>query len=286
MKIYSLTLAGIALLALPIESEAADSTAKKTKTESKSAKKLVLNTCKAKVVGDYKFGEAGTACTVETYDNKANALSRYQNYIFDERQSESAERKDYVTHLYKLLNDSAQGYYKQRKPKATKEEVATFQRGMLALAHQESFWSHYRIAKKDSDLKVMKGDQNHSFGLVQLHSKWHRKMVIESKAWSLPGNIAYGMDLYYQAWQKAGKEKCVKTLENRARAAYSIYNAGAKKGCRWKNPKGDKYAHNDKNYYSKFKGQEWNSHLDKGKLAQLGKPALVNCVLDNGGICK
>jgi hypothetical protein len=268
----------------PLREKTPTSDSKKTKP--KSQKKLVLNSCKNKVEGEYQFGEAGSACSVETYEDESNAISKYQDVIFDERKNENTERSRYVSNLIKLIGDSSDAYYKQRKPKATTQEVATFRRAFLALAHQESFFSHYRISEKDDALKVMKGDQYQSFGLVQLHSKWHRNMVLKTKAWTLSGNIAYGLDLYFQAWQKAGKEKCVDSLEHKARSAYSIYNAGPKKGCRWKNPRGDKFAHNDKNFYTKYKEQAWSQFVNKTQTSKMKTANLVSCVLDNGGSCR
>lgn len=264
----------------------ADKAADKKATTAKNdsiKRKFELQSCAHKVHGNYStYGQAPYGCDANMYESEKDVIASLNDVIFDEKKSKSAEAKRYTTNMFRFMRDASDEYIKKRNRNASTKEIEAFRRGVMSLAHQESYWSHYRISAKDSRLKVMKGDEDWSFGMMQVHGRWHGDMVRKVKAWTLSGNLAYGMDIYYHAWELTKNAKCVKSQEDHARAAYSVYNAGGvASACRWKNSD-DKWARNDKGFYEKWKGQMWAKFADK-QTAELASPIDVACLFDEGG---
>jgi hypothetical protein len=75
---------------------------------------------------------------------------------------------------------------------------------------------------------------------------------------------------------------CVHSLDQRARAAYSVYNGGGYASCRWTNS-GDKWARNDKGFNEKFTGQTWNQLIDKSKVAEMPSEVQMANIFDESG---
>ncbi|MGZ3693040.1 MAG: hypothetical protein ACXWQO_02315 [Bdellovibrionota bacterium] len=245
-------------------------------------KKFALQSCANKVNGTYVFGRAPYGCDAEMYEDTSKILTNLDSLVFNEKKNQKEEITRYSTSMYRFIRDASDEFITKRNPQVSEKEKETFRRGIMALVHQESFWSHYRLAGKDGHVKVMKGDQDWSFGMMQIHGRWNGDMIKKYEGWTLKGNLAYGMDMYYQAWQKVRSASCVKSLDQRARAAYSVYNAGGYASCRWTNPD-DKWARNDKGFNEKFTGQLWNKLIDKSKTAELPSPVKMACTFDTAG---
>ena len=256
---------------------------KKTTAKNDSIKrKFELQSCAHKVRGGYaNYGQAPYGCDANMYESADDILKDQSDLVFNEKKAKSTEVKRYTTAMYRYIRDTADAYISKRNRDVSTKEKEAFRRAIMALVHQESFWSHYRLHDKDGRVKVMKGDEDWSFGMMQVHGRWHGDMVRKTKAWTISGNLGYGLDIYYNAWLKAKGFACNKSLEDRARGAYSIYNAGGYAGCRWQD-EDDKWARNDKGFYEKWRGQMWNKWLDK-KTAELPSTIDVACLLDEGG---
>lgn len=243
---------------------------------------LDLMTCENEVFSPFRFGQAATGCDISKYEDEKAVLASLNDVIFNQNASSiSQETKRYVTNLYRFIRDSSDAYYRKRNPEASQEELAAFQRALFALIHQESFWSHYRISNVDKAVKILKGDRNAAFGMTQINILWHKNMLIKFRAWNIIGNLLYGMDMFYRNWQQAAKLDCVGNLEQRARAAYSLFNSGSK-GCRWTNEK-DAWAKNDIGYHEKWTKETWKTYL----LETSALPSNIdpNCVVENGTNC-
>lgn len=241
-----------------------------------------LMNCEGEVFSPFRFGQAATGCNVSAYEDDKAVLASLGDVIFNQNASDiSEETKRYVTNLYRFIRDSSAAYYKKRNPETSKEELEAFQRALFALVHQESFWTHYRVSNVDKDLKILKGDQNAAFGMTQINTRWHKNMVLQFRAWNIVGNLAYGMDMFYRNWQQAAKQSCVTNLEQRARAAYSLFNSGSK-GCRWTDEK-DAWARNDIGYFEKWTKESWKGYL----LETSHLPSTIDptCVVENGTNC-
>lgn len=252
------------------------------KNDSLKKRPFIVELCKNKVNGTYIFGRAPYGCDASSYEDTSKVLESMDSLVFNEKKNQNEEVKRYTTAMFRFARDAADEYITRRNPNVSKAEKEAFRKGVMALMHQESFWSHYRISAKDGNMKIMKGDQDFSFGMMQIHGRWHKDMLMKYEGWTVKGNLAYGMDMYYSAWQKAKSASCVKTFDQRARAAYSVYNAGSWASCRWTNPD-DKWARNDTGFYQKYTGQLWNKLIDKGAIVNMPSPVKMACIFDTGG---
>ncbi|RZA07331.1 MAG: hypothetical protein EOP11_07980 [Proteobacteria bacterium] len=208
--------------------------------------------------GTWAFGQAPTGCA--PLSDAATLEQRYPGLVFNERASQ--ERRRYTNALHAYLRDGADYYLTQRRRQIDPAERAGWRKAVMALAHQESFWSHYRESKKDGALKVMRGDRNFAHGLLQIDERWHPKMTMNARGEDLSAHLMYGLDVFFQGWEKAAKAPCVRkgNSEDRARAAYASFNGGATKLCRWTNAK-DRWAKNDAGFMAKWKNQSWQYAL-------------------------
>ncbi|MGE3262480.1 MAG: hypothetical protein AB7K68_11935 [Bacteriovoracia bacterium] len=261
---------------------AAEKAALAKKNDSLKKRPFIVELCKNKVNGTYIFGRAPYGCDASSYEDTSKVLENMDSLVFNEKKNQNEEVKRYSTAMYRFARDAADEYITRRNPNVSKAEKEAFRKGVMALMHQESFWSHYRISAKDGNMKIMKGDQDFSFGMMQIHGRWHKDMLMKYEGWTVKGNLAYGMDMYYSAWQKAKSASCVKNFDQRARSAYAVYNAGSWAGCRWTNPD-DKWARNDTGFYQKYTGQLWNKLIDKGAIVNMPSPVKMACIFDTGG---
>ncbi|CAN5391687.1 hypothetical protein BH10BDE1_BH10BDE1_19190 [soil metagenome] len=221
--------------------------------------------CTNRDAGVWEWGEASDGCDA----NRFGAVSRikfvYNEFVFDRSTADNAEqRKDYMTNVNALLRDLSTQYIKARRPDVKDDEVAAFINAIRTVAHQETFWSHYRIAAKGG-YKLATGDHNISHGMMQINQRFHASRD-QDRSFDLVGNVGFGIEHFYEEWDAASKTKCInrvknqsreQTLENMTRAAYSSYNGGPGAICRWTNPK-HPWAKNDKNYFRKLKAHEWS----------------------------
>ncbi len=239
--------------------------------------------CENRVGGSWVFGIAPAGCDAGVFGEDNYVWDTYIPVVYNEKKSSSSERGRYMNELAAVLKESATLYIRKRKPKVSTSEVAGFVRAIFAMAHQESYWSHYR-KYSDLRLKMMRGDSGHGHGMMQVDDRWHFVAIKKGVGWNLVDNLIYAFEMYYSQWEKAIQAKCVPNANDyraRARAAYSAYNGGSSKICRWTNPS-DKWAGNDKGFVDKYDKQSWISYIqDPGKRSQVN----VDCLVDGQETC-
>lgn len=240
--------------------------------------------CENKVGGSWNFGRAPYACDVSAVGDDSHANEVYAPVIFDDNVSSKTERNRYMTELYAFVKAAAKYYYLERVPGATANEIAAWQQAAFTIAHQESFWSHYRLAD-DAKLKMMRGDYGHGHGMMQVDDRWHFVAINDSAGWRLIDNLFYALEEYYGGWKKAATESCVSSASNwrdRSRAAYSYYNGGPSKICRWTNPD-DKWARNDTGFADKYDNKQWETYVSDMNHVS---PIAINCIANGNDSCQ
>ena len=239
--------------------------------------------CNNRVGGSWSFGIAPHACDVSPFLKSDYIEEEWSNILFDTIKSRPTEQSRYMQELYSVLSEASELYIKRRKPNVRNDEINAWQRAILSIAHQESFWSHYRIAS-DKKIKMMRGDYGHGHGLMQIDDRWHFTSITQGVGANLFDNLLYALDEYYAAWEQAPSTNCVRSSSDFTavtRAAYSAYNGGVKRICRWTNPN-DKWAKNDKNFYSKWTAKSWEKYVaDKNRKSSLD----VSCYLSGKEQC-
>ena len=223
--------------------------------------------CDNKIGGEWNFGRVPNACDVAPWGSSTYVSDNFSVVTFEDDavnlgSSIANERVRYMQELYAMLRDSSSYYITQRKPIVSQLELDAWQRAIFALAHQETFWTHYRHGT-DTRIKMVRGDFGHGHGIVQIDDRWHFTQIEEGKGWQIFENLIYGMELYYSAWENAATATCVSDSTNwrsRARSAYSVYNGGASKICRWTDPN-DIWAQNDNGYRDKYDAQLWLNYV-------------------------
>lgn len=235
------------------------------------------------LVGNWVFGRAPGACNVTTHMEKGTVTLQYQPIVFEESRAESAERARYMNELFPVLRDVATYYIKRRNPSVSKAEINGFLEGVYALAHKETFWTHYRNFG-DGILRYMRGDKGHGHGLMQIDDNSHRVVLDEGKGVDLVNNILYGLDVFYARWQESATASCVSSTSNykaRARAAWAAYNGGPSRLCRWINPN-DQFASHDSGYLEVFEAKAWQDYLKDSAAA----PSIdIKCLIEGKRPC-
>lgn len=239
--------------------------------------------CSRRVSGSWSFGQAPSACDAASFGDDRIVWGKYAALVFRENEPVDQETSRYLQEMHAILRDASAIYLRRRKPRVSPIEVVVFRRAILALAHQESYWTHFRVST-DSRLKMMRGDLGHGHGMMQIDDRFHFAHIKSGGAWDLIGNLVYALDLYYAEWEQAATAPCVSRAEDyeaRARAAYSAYNGGSAQICRWTNS-AHRWARNDQGFYQKFLAQIWSSRIpDPAKAASLN----VACELLGGADC-
>lgn len=233
--------------------------------DSATSKVAFVRDCPAKDGGDWNWGEAPSGCEASRFGDTSRIKFIYHDFVFDRTTSTPDEhRKDYVTAIHALLRDLSTEYIKAKKPDVQDDEVKAFVEAIEAVAHQETYWSHYRVGK-DGRYKLMTGDKNISHGMMQINQKYHASKERDT-SFDLVGNVGFGIEHFYLKWEMASRARCInrvknqkreQTLVNITRAAYAAYNGGSDAICRWTNPK-HPWFKNDKNYYGKLTGKKWS----------------------------
>lgn len=239
--------------------------------------------CANRIGGSWNFGQVPSACDVDAFGDPAYVKHTFEPVLYQDAQSSTTERPRYVREMYTVLRDAAAYYLKMRKPTATSSEQAAWQRAIYAVAAQETWWTHYRNAS-DSRVKMVRGDLGHGHGMMQIDDRWHFTEIQQGKGWQLAQNVTYAFELYFAAWERAATATCVSGAtdwRNRARSAYSQYNGGATKLCRFTNST-DSWAQNDINYAAKYDQQPWMPHI-----SDLNQPSKVNvsCLMEGKEVC-
>ncbi|MEO6277851.1 hypothetical protein [Roseateles sp.] len=255
--------------------------------------------CTNKVGGTWTHGRAPSGCDASAFGPDSFVRGNYAGTLFnDASPSLTDERKRYMQAMYPVIRDASDRYLRSRKPEVSAREMEAFQRGTYALLRQETFWSHYRDAQTAAGqpyvLKMMRGDSGHGHGMMQVDDRYHFVQLQEGKGWNMMQNFTYAIDIYFDAWQ-AAPAACLggvsaptgTTAEvdaywrGRARSAWSAYNGGPTKVCRWQNA-ADANVAKDNGYRDNYDARLWLPDVaDLGRAASID----VNCLMDNGPLC-
>lgn len=240
--------------------------------------------CNNRIGGAWNFGTAPFACDVDPFGDPEILNSIFELSVLDDQASRAAERPRYMQELQPILRDIAEYYLRRRKPDVSSAEMRAWIRAWYAIAHQESFWSHYR--QRDGVLKMMRGDFGHGHGLLQVDDRWHFVAVRDGIAAHLIDHAMYAMDEYYAAWQRAPAQSCVSSSTDyvaRTRSAWSAYNGGPSRICRWTNPNSP-HAPKDRQFFEKYQSQTWNNFIeDFDKVASVDVVCLAEGNTNCGG---
>lgn len=219
--------------------------------------------CKGKLGGEWNFARSPSICLVDHMQDQSFVRRQYDDIIFDDSVIRGEERVRYMTELNALAADVAHFYLQRRKPSAGSAEHEAFYQGLLALMHQETFWSHYRKGTDDS-IRYMRGDEGHGHGIMQVDDRSHQTALLQGRGADLIYNMIYGLDVFFEEWERAPVQSCVSSATNyvsRTRSAWSAYNGGPGSICRWTNPN-SVHASKDIAFFDKFKKKSWRNYID------------------------
>ncbi len=231
--------------------------------------------CASPVGGSFTWGQVPNGCDTSGFLDEKLAAQKYKEILFIENQAGDQERTRYMGKLYPVIRDAANLFLQARKPTAVVDEQVAWRRLVFACAHQESFWSHYRIFTQDK-LKMTRGDRGHGHGLMQIDDRAHFDLIQAGVGADFVQNLKAGMDELFVAWEKASSASCLKPTEwtKRARSSYSAYNGGISQLCRWTDS-WSRWRKNDQNFLQKYQAQEWERGLDPNQKA----PFDVGCFM-------
>lgn len=232
----------------------------------------------------YNYGDASYSCNASSFGDDAFLYKNFSPLIYNHKAAASSERPRYMQELNAVIRDAATLYIKRRKPAVTDDEVKWWILAIQAVANQETRWTHYRLASTDSRLKMMRGDLGHGHGLLQIDDRWHYADILSGKAWSVMTNLTFGMDIYYEAWQKAANQSCIGSPTNyslRLRAAWSAFNGGLGSICRFSKT-GDSNYFRDVQFNDGYKKQGWTAYIANPSA----KPNInVPCLMEKNDGC-
>lgn len=233
--------------------------------------------CENRVGGAWVFGRVPYACDVQSFGEPTYVAQQFAPVIFDDLAGQPVETSRYMGSLNSVIRDTADYYLSIRKPNASAAEQQAWRQAIFTVAHQETFWSHYRNAT-DSRIKMVRGDSGHGHGMMQVDDRWHFAAINEGKGWQLIENMMYALDIFYSEWQRAVTASCVPSAvdwRSRTRSAYSAYNGGSNQICRWTDPN-HVWARNDQNFLQKFDTQSWAQHItDPNAASEIDVVCLV-----------
>lgn len=126
--------------------------------------------CDNRSGGSWAFGRAPDICDLDHFMPSASVYKLYGKQIFDDSVSQDYERLRYMDELYAAIKKMATWYITERNPKVSAEEKKFFVRAVMSMAHQESYWSHYRKTARGR-LQMMRGDYGHGHGLFQVDDR-------------------------------------------------------------------------------------------------------------------
>ncbi len=237
--------------------------------------------CAHKVDGQWgAFGKIPKACDIDPFAAPNFVFDQLAVAIFDDNQLQSDETLRYMDNLNASLKAAASYYYSTRNPTASTQEINQWLQAIKSLATVESYWSHYRLAT-DQRLKMIRGDLGHGHGMMQIDDRWHFVAIESGVGWHLFENWLYAFEIFYAEWQRAPSQSCVSSATSwveRSRSAYSAYNGGPSKICRWQtNP-----ITQDNNFIELYTGQPWQAVINQTDLAS---PLDVVCFLEAEPAC-
>jgi len=224
--------------------------------------------------GSFEFGRVSTGCPVSEFGDPQIVRNNYLALIFDDSQDETTERDRYMDEMYSFLRSIARQKITNRKnPTAT--EIDEWQRAVFATAHQESFWTHYREPDPAPFLSMIRGDSGHGHGMLQVDDRfWEDALLEDDVGWRLEAHAIFALDILFDGWQSAPDSTCLDHPQNwrdRARSAYSAYNGGPSRICRWANEDNSI----DDQFATKYDNRDWRNFVTNPmttSLAGLGCP--------------
>lgn len=243
--------------------------------------------CDGRQGGSWTVGRAASICFVNPFQQPSEVQAYWSQITYDDAKYNSStsvrnqENNRYATEMNALVEGFAKSYYKQRRPSAPSAEVEAWTKAILAVSYHESIWTHYRKGS-DGRMRLLRGDFGHGHGLMQVDDRWHFAYVKDGGAARIQDNIIYGLDLYFDLWNKAANASCVGGGVNylaRTRATYSMYNGGEGSICRWRNT-AHKWYKNDKNFWDHFQQQGWRRHVTSATPFQYN----FSCFTQDGGL--
>ena len=239
------------------------------------------------------WGALDLGCDADQFGDNDRIESIYPNFVYDRRFDGDAYQKhirEYITNMNNVIAKIAKEYYLQRIPDAKPATLAAWMRAAVAVGAHESMLSHYRIAE-DGRYKLMTGDHLVSHGVMQVNQEYHANKDLDS-SFDLVGNVVAGLDTYFVAWNNAIKESCwvnsngknpsLETmLANRARSAYSAYNGGPGRLCRYTDTK-NHWKENDTLFWTMYHDQPWMKYVtDPNKDTGLN----IKCIINGDDLC-
>ncbi|OKY25173.1 hypothetical protein [Thalassotalea sp. PP2-459] len=229
----------------------------------------------------WNFGTAPAFCDISPFGDPKFVDDYLSQIIFNSESDVVVERRRYMNELNAVIKIAAKYYLSVRKPDASNEEVLAWINAIKTVANQETFWSHYFRSILDSKTKMMRGDNGHGHGMMQIDDRWHFTQINEGKGWQIFENMIYAMEIFYAEWQNASEATCVSSANNwpeRTRAAYSAYNGGPTKICRWSNNP----AWQDDGFLGKFEAESWQLYITDEMLESAID---VECLMEGVEFC-
>ena len=240
--------------------------------------------CTNREGGEWNFGRAPQVCSASAFGSDSYLTKNFSILVFQDTATRVAERNRYMGEMHAVVKEAATAYLKKKKPSATAAEVSAFVEGIVTTAAHESYFSMYRKTS-DARLKMMRGDYGHGHGLMQIDDRAHFNAVSNGIAWNLATHLTYAMDIYYSAWQNAASKSCVTGASNywqaRIRSAWSAYNGGPSRLCRWTDTS-NAWAANDRNFYSILTGKKWKAYV-ANENQKTTVP--INCLMEKKEDC-
>lgn len=235
-------------------------------------------------INSYEFARARYVCDLHHFIDPDYVESEFSQFIFDEQADIEVERRRVMTEIYALIRDTAEYFINERDPDVTQEEIDWFVLSSFSIGNQETFWSHYRL-EENMPTQYMRGDYGHGHGIFQVDDRYHFSAVTDGRATNIVYNMIYSLEEYYEAWERAKSVECVDSPTSFlqiSRSAYSAYNGGPKKICRWINPE-DRWAQNDRGFLEKITKLKWESYVD-----DFSSPASVDikCIAEGREGCQ
>ncbi len=216
-------------------------------------------TCTNAIGGAWNFGTAPKSCNVSPLVVTSETKSQYGPVLFSDAQLTANARQQYMSSMYPVLRDVGRYYIQRRNPGVSALEMKSFVEGLFVLAHQETFWSHYRNGT-DGIIRYMRGDNLHGHGLMQVDDRSHAAALKAGKGVDLIYNMIYGLDIFYASWVKSSSASCISSptdYVNRTRAAWAAYNGGPGAICRWKT----KNTAGDQQFLAKYNSKAWMGYV-------------------------
>ncbi|OUR96747.1 hypothetical protein A9Q84_10425 [Halobacteriovorax marinus] len=240
--------------------------------------------CNNRTSGEWKFGRAPDVCDMDSFIDLNYVNNEFSDFVFYDSEDRDSERERYMTEVHALINEVANYYYKKRRSEVSEAELQVFLRSALSIGHQESFWSHYRTPTHGK-VQFMRsgGDYGHGHGMFQVDDRWHFPAIKDGTAANIVMNMIYSLEEYFDAWERAPAAGCAAEddYEARGRSAYSAFNGGPSRICRWTNPN-DRWARNDKGWWSKYQNRGWENYIqDFDKVSSVD----VDCIVQGNEGC-